>query len=435
MKRIFYLIMIVFFLLLSFSFNNSVSAQGEFEVGFDIFGEIGDYIEFKMINEDEEMQMTGYLRGEVTHEERITVNAMSYDCIVMTMRGSGDMESFLGIKGTWTATGYIYADKVTEKVIKETSNLHMTMEYLGEKVKMTSESTSIHISSVSNWTGDADPGIDDTWRVHTIEDVTTKQTIESFAGKESSTDEEQISEIEVYEYLYDSTITTKLGRFECRVIKSYDEDESDYSDLDYSLEYTNKKNNMPVKQETYENGSLVSEMEAIAYKFDGESGGTEVIGPVNSKGDDDEKDMGMFGLGKVVGIDVFILIIIFIVLLIVLILAGVVIKRHKRSKRVSIQSTREPMARPEPYQEDSYYQEDHYRQPLPAQPQQQRQQQYQDQYHYSYQDRTYHQPAHPHTSPPPPAPHRRYNCPTCGGALEYIDQYGSWYCYYCRKYQ
>jgi len=36
--------------------------------------------------------------------------------------------------------------------------------------------------------------------------------------------------------------------------------------------------------------------------------------------------------------------------------------------------------------------------------------------------------------PPPPPPGVAPTCPTCGQPLTYVQQYGRWYCQYCRRY-
>ncbi len=390
MKRIFPMLLVVFLLIMSAGIFNFVSAQDGFDIGFDEFGEIGDYIETKiMTGEDAEMKMGGYIRLETTHEETITVKGESYDCGVVSLKGSGNLEYDFGPEGTWRATGNVWWDKVAENRVKATSNIKINVKYQSEFSKITRKSTSIYISSISTWTSEADPELGDEWTETIVADLTETETSDTPDGINSETDTYTVTTIEHYKYIEDKTITTQLGSFECRVIKSYEEDDYDYqsgfNDTDtYDLDYIDNNNNIPLRFESYEDGSLAFELEVIAYNFGEQSGGTEVVGTIDDEKEDE--DSGMLGLGKVAGIDIFILVLVAIIILVILVIVGFAMKKLKRSR---LDNRDYEYSRPPP----------------PSQPPQQQQQ------------------------------GLHYSCRTCGEHLEYVGEYDSWYCNYCRRYQ
>jgi hypothetical protein len=428
MKRLFSILIVIFLLTMSIGSFNSVFAQDDFNFDFDAFGKIGDYMEFRMDDEGEDTIMTGFLRFEITHEESISVQGKSYNCLVMTIKGSGDIESYSGIEGTWSATGNVWGDKVTEHVVKETMTMKMFMEYQGEIMTMKMESTTIPISHTSTWTSDNDPGQGDTWTETSIDEVTTTEIMVSSEGKETDTNTETITTVTHYEYLKDETVITSLGTFDCMVIKNYDEEESYYSDFTYDLDYDDKIKNIHVKSEMFEDGILENKMELIAINSGGQKMGDEVIGSIGNR--KDEEDTGLFGMGKVGSIDVFILTIAIIFLLIILVLAGVTFKRHKKSKVETAQSyTNEGMHRGHTSAGQPAYQQPQPPSQSPSPPPTPQ---------YQYQGPAYQQsqPQSQISPPPSTAPSRpRYTCQTCGGPLEYTKQYDRWYCDYCRRYQ
>jgi hypothetical protein len=339
----------------------------------------GDFMEMKLSGYAEDMEMNGYFRFEFTGEETITVKGESYDCVVGTMSGYGDIDSDYGVTGTFTASGTIWMEKDTGDEIKDTFIMEMKMEYKGEQMTMRTEETEILISEESTWTSSDDPEIGDTWIETTVSEVTTVDITITEDGKEKDTDTDTETTVEYHEYIKDKTITTDLGTYECCVIKSYDEDNKYYSDYDYDLDYSCKKDELPIKFESYEDGDLSMEMELIAYELAGFSGGKEVIGSLS--GEADEEEDGMLGMGTVAGVDTFVLIIVALIVVVLLILVGIMMGKKKSH---GIQ--------PEPYGQAGAVQ------PQP---------------------------------PPPPSTHY---CQTCGGQLEYIDQYQKWYCSNCRNY-
>lgn len=446
MKRTFSIIVLIFLLAISVGSFNGVRAQSDFEFEMDDFVNIGEFMEMKMSADSEGMDMIGYMRFELTGENTISVKGKSYECLVATLIGNGDISSSLGISGTFKVSGNMWMDKGTGNTVKSTFIMDMTVKYQGQSLSMKSEGITIPISSISNWTSDKDQRIGDTWKVTSTAEVTTTETSDTPDGKETDSNTETVTTVTYYERVEDRTVTTGLGTFECKVTKSYDEDDIYYSEYDYKLDYSDRNGIIPVKYETYEDGDKTMEMEITAYNFGGVSGGEEVIGPIGSKkGDDDDKESGMFGLGKVAGLDVFLIIVLIIILLIVLILAGIALRKRKKSKTgiAPPYPPREPHRAPAEQPPAYHYRESAYHE-RPS-PRQAPESQYQDQepiyqqrqrapeQQYQYQEQAYQQ-----TQPSPTAPaqsHERNSCQTCGYPLEFIEQYNRNYCNYCKEYR
>jgi hypothetical protein len=413
MKRIFPIIIMLLLVTLSFGAVNIVSAQQGLDMDMEEMGEIGEFMEFSMWGEEEldddmSFTMDGYIRVEITGEDKITVEGESYDCLIMSIEGSGDITSDFGLEGSWSMSGKMYGDKATEETVKETSTMTIKMEYEGEKVTVTTEETTIPISKTSTWKGEGDPNIGDEWTITTEVEVESFETIKTSEGTETDHDEDDDIDIEFKEYLRDQTESTKLGSFECRVIKTYEA--GDDPTEDYSLDYYCKTDNIPVKSEQYSNGDLGFEMEATAYDVGGKSKGTSTVGPLGAGGEAEEAE-GMLGMGKVAGLDTFIIMILAIVIVVILLVLVVAMKRSKQPARPPGYPQQPRPQAPPPPQQAAYPQQPAYQQP----PQ---------------------QPAYQQPPPPPQAPApSQYSCRTCGGGLEWVEQYRQWYCGYCRQYQ
>ena len=401
MKKIISTVLVIFLMILSFGFCGVASAQDFFEMSLEQFNEKGDFFEMSMeITEEYDVGMTGHMRLEMTGTETITVKGNSYDCRVASMKGSGEVDYYSGPEGTWKMTGTMHIDKLTEDTVKETMTMTIVVEYLGETLTMVQETTTSHISKESTWTSQEEPEIGNSWTVTSVDEIEESQTMDTPDGQETSSDTYIRTKVTENEYLKDETVTTVLGTFNCRVIKKQDED--DFDD-DYSYNYLDKNNNLPIASEVYEDYDLTSEMELIAYRMGGESVGTSVIGDIGSSSEDEDEDEeeGLLGMGKMGGIDTFLIMMIVIIVLIVIILAVFAMRRGRRA------------AVPPPT---------HQRQEQYAPP-------------------GCHQVPQPQAPPPPPPPPpqsyqdtQRY-CTSCGQPLNYMQQYQKWYCYTCQRYQ
>jgi hypothetical protein len=115
----------------------------------------------------------------------------------------------------------------------------------------------------------------------------------------------------------------------------------------------------------------------------------------------EEPDKGLFGLGKIAGMDVFVLLVVIIVFVVVVV--SIFIARKRRKVAVAPP----PMVPPLPQQPPTPPTPT----PTPPQP-----------------------PAQAPQPPQPPAKPPEYPCSSCQQPLTYIDQYERWYCYNCGKY-
>jgi uncharacterized membrane protein/DNA-directed RNA polymerase subunit RPC12/RpoP len=307
----------VILLLLSVCFSFGAAAQIEVTDNYENLDDVGDFIEVSFWTDEDDIEMSGNLRMELTCDETVRVHGKSYDCHVINVKGNGDFDSGLGIKGSWDVTGKQFSDKSDGSSVKSELLLEMTMTYQGETYTMTSDMTTERLSWSTNWTGQGDPVIGDCWKETCQEKSVSRNTAETPEGTETTTDTDTDTDVTINTYVGDENVNSKLGNIECRVIQSYDEDDMYYKDEDYVLNYIDKELNIPVKYETYEDGDPVLTMETVAYKIGSDKAGTEVIGPIGGV----EDDKGLFGLGKIAGFDISLILIIVALVAIVLIIA------------------------------------------------------------------------------------------------------------------
>jgi uncharacterized membrane protein len=387
---------------LNFCFSLGAMAQIEPIGSFESFNEVGDYIEMSFWTDEDGFDMSGHMRIELTHDKTVTVQGESYDCRVTIMKGSGEFDSGFGPKGTWEVSGKQYSDKSDGRSVKSESVMDMIMTYLEETVKMKTETTTELMSFSTNWTSEENPVIGDFWMETVEEETTTINTANTPDGIETETDTETEITITYYAYIGEEDVDSDLGKIECRVIQNYDEDDIFFSEDNYIVTYMDKELNIPVKTETYEYGEPVLTMELIAYKIGSDKAGTEVIGPIGGE----EEDRGLFGMGKIAGVDISLIVIIAVLALIFLLIAVLLLRGHKEPESTT----------------ESQYTVNQSMQP--KQPPQ------------------YQQPVQPPTKqqqpppPPPPVPTEAttFNCPHCGKpfSAQPTDQAQMVYCPSCR---
>jgi hypothetical protein len=378
--------LLVCIILSSIFFSEAFAQEGMFSTEFKLEDvAVGDFVELSMEMNDDEMEMSGYLRGEITGtEDIINVKGTEYTVLTLTMYGKGTFSNNQGMTGDWTTSGNIYYDITTEENVKETSLMKMTMKYQGETASYTSESETIPIHRMSTLKEGTEPMIGDTWTITVNEKIISKVTTVSPDGERETSEETEIeSTVTNYEYIRNDTITVPAGTFSCVVVRDvYSDDEPG----EYTISYKDKDIGT-VKSEDYDSYDIqIGKMEIIAYKFEnlGKQGGECVIGPIDALGEEeDEKDQGLFNLGKVAGIDTFILFMLIVILLVILMIGIVAMKKRKKAS------------------------------PMPDGP-------------YPQQQATEHQQ---------PPQKQQYPCPSCGQALNYVKQYEKWYCYSCNRYQ
>jgi uncharacterized membrane protein/DNA-directed RNA polymerase subunit RPC12/RpoP len=298
---------------------------------------------------------------------------------VINVKGTGEIDSGLGIEGTWKISGKEFSDKSKDRTVMSESFVVMSMTFQGETAKFTTDTTMEQLSWNTNWSSEENPDVGDLWKETKEEEATITNTAVTPEGDDKFTDTATESTVTYYAYVDDENINSKLGNMECKVIQSYDEDDIFFYEDNYVATYIDKELNIPVKTETYEYGDPVTTMELIAYKIGSDKAGTEVIGPIG--GQEDEK--GMFGLGKIAGVDSFFILMAVILVIIVLIIAVFLLKGHKEEDALAEdQFTIEPTTLPQ--------------QPVQSQDMGSQQQ--------------------PPIPPPPPVPQQvnTYNCPHCG---------------------
>jgi uncharacterized membrane protein/DNA-directed RNA polymerase subunit RPC12/RpoP len=312
----------VILLLVSVCFSFGATAQIEPGDNFDCFRDEGDYIEMSFWSDEDDMDISGYMRMELKCDETVRVHGESYDCHVLSVKGSGEFDSGIGPKGNWEISGKQYSDKSDGSAVKSELLMKMTMSYQGETYRMTSDTTTERLSWSTNWTSDVDPDIGDCWKETDQEKTISRTTSETPEGDETYTDTTTDMDVTCYMYVGDENVNSKIGNIECKMIQSYDEDDLYYKDEDYVVSYMDKDLNLPVKSEVYENGDPVLTMETVAYKIGSDKAGTEVIGPIGG-----EEDRGLFGLGKIFGIDISLILLIVVLVTIVLIIAVFMMRR------------------------------------------------------------------------------------------------------------
>jgi hypothetical protein len=388
--------------------------------------EKGDFIEYEFYHDHGDFIDEGFERYELTRSEIITVEGKSYNCYVISCKRTGDSNS----NNPDSATNYetvrhgirkIYIDKITNDIIKETDKKEYEREYEGELTITVSEWETVLLSKKSNWESNEDPGVGDSWLVTTEHKTTVKSTEE---GEEEETFDHTEQIIIEYKYLYDRTLTTDLGTFECMVIKSK---VLDTYDNGYSLDYVDKSNNVLIRCDFYEDdygssSSVSCRSELVAYDLVDQKGGKSVIGSIIGE---DDKNMGIFGLGTIGGVDTFIFMIIAIAVIIILFLM-VMNRKRKMAKVAQVFSTGQVPLRPS-YQQRPIHQQPtqqqylkHGPEPAPTQ------------------GATATSVPQSVASPQPPSmPHETsqyQSCPVCYEPIRYVDQYQRWYCSCCGKY-
>lgn len=378
--------LVVCIILSSIFFSGAYAQDDVFSTEFKMEdAAVGDFIELSMEMNDDEMEMSGYLRGEITgKEDIINVKGTEYTVLTMTMYGKGTMRNNQGLTGDWTTSGNIYYDITTEENVKETSLMKMTMKYQGETAKYSEESETIPIRRMSTLKKGTEPMIGDTWIVTEKEERTSKTTTVSPDGERETSEETEIeTTVTDYVCIRNDTVIVPAGTFSCAVIHVVDRDDEPG---EYTISYKDRDIGT-VKSEDYNSyGIQTGKMETIAYDFKnlGKQGGECVIGTLDALGEEeDDKDQGLFNLGKVAGIDTFILIMLIVILLVILMIGIVAMKKRKKTTPIP---------------------DGQYPQQRATAPQQQPQKQ-------------------------------QYPCPSCGQALNYVKQYEKWYCHSCNRYQ
>lgn len=386
-------------LLLCLSFLGGVIAQDDmFNPEIEIEDlTVGDFLEWNMEMDEDGMEMSGNFRGEITDiDGEITVKGEQYSVVTFSMYGEGTLNSQYGIDGTWTMSGSMYIDKESEKTVKTEMTMEMTMDYLGETMESVIEEIAILLEDTSTLPEGTRPSIGDNWTTAKTEEITETQTIIYPDGTEDTSSDTYVeTTTKYYEYLRDETVTVPAGTFTTSVIYQVEDDDDEG---DYTLQFLDKEIGFEVMYEYYDSSDdLTGEVELNAYNFKDlhESGGESVLDPIGSDGT--EEDTGMFNLGKIAGIDTFLLLILFVI--IIVIIAGIMAARRRG----------EPKAKQDAQQPQ---------QPQAAQPQyvQQAQRQPSAQPLYAQQA--------PSSNP----------CPYCLQPLTYIQQYQRWYCHSCQRY-
>ncbi|UCH88667.1 MAG: hypothetical protein JSV49_10505 [Thermoplasmata archaeon] len=373
----------------------------------------------KELNTEDYFEMSNYIRCEVTGEETVVVEDKSYDCLVVTIEIEGDFIEEDGTESELRTSGKVWIDKTTEKPVKNTQRMKINVGNKEDRATYILEQTMIIIYEKSTWVSEDEPEIGDTWKVTKKMEGTVTETYETQEENMKSTDSLSQKKITHYEYLKDETITMELGTFDCRVIKSYNDDNYYNPDVEYSLNYFDKELNLPIKLQNYDFGVLTSEMVLISYKIGDVSGGEEVIGPLGSG--DEKEDEGILGLGKVAGIDTFILIIMAILTVLAMIILGFALNKRKKSRRARAEAYAQPegLPPPPPPPQPGYRKPSYQYSPPPPPPR--------------VLQIYYEEPPPP--PPPPPPPLSQNSCWNCGGPLEWVDYYESWYCDYCGRYR
>lgn len=358
----------------------SAIAQIEPNNNFESFDEIGDFIEMRLWTNEGGIEINGHIRMELTCDETVSVQGESYDCHVISIKGTGEIDSSLGPEGTWKISGKEFSDISNDRPVKSESIMKMTMTFQGETAKLTTETTKEQLSWITNWSREDEPDIGDSWTETREDEIITQNTAKTPEGDDTYSDTVTEMTVIYFEYVDDEYINSDLGNTECKVIQSYNQDDIYFVEDNYVVTYIDKELNIPVKTDTYEYGDTITTMELVAYKIGSEKAGTEVIGPIGSQDD----DHGMFGLGNIAGVDTFFVLMVVILVVIVLLIAIFLLKGHKEEdalteNQFTIQQTVVPQQTAQPQLMGS----SQHQLPLP---------------------------------PPPPVPQQAntYNCPHCG---------------------
>lgn len=366
-------------------FSSGICAQDNLfslEIGIEDLA-VGDFMEWSMDMNEDDVEMSGHMRFEVTSlNDTITVKGSEYAVLTFKMSGQGTLTSIYGVEGEWEASGVFYIDRTTERNIEYTMTMDMSATYLGQTSQMVHENTSILLGESSTIPENYQLSIGDSWTETKIEEITETETIIYPDGEEdTSTKTTTVTTVVDYEYYSEDVTTVPAGTFNTSVFYIVDRD----NPKEYTIGYFDRQIGLEVKYEYYDdNDDLTGEVELIAFNFESlqESGGESVLGPIE---DDIKKpdDKGLFNLGKLGALDIFILLV--IAIFIIMILIGIIVV--KKSGKSTAQS------------ETEYTKQSASTQPKSAQQ----------------------------------APVS--NCPSCGGQLTYVEPYQRWYCFSCKRYQ
>ena len=79
----------------------------------------GDYIEYDINAYYDDANLSGTGRIEIGGTEEIKIEGESYECIVVTITGSGEIEYDFGVTAYWELDSTMYEDVDKELIIKE----------------------------------------------------------------------------------------------------------------------------------------------------------------------------------------------------------------------------------------------------------------------------------------------------------------------------
>jgi hypothetical protein len=355
--------------------------------------EVGDFMEARMDMNEDGMEMSGTFRAEVTSlSDEITVKGTEYSVFTISFSGEGTVTYPYGMNGDWTASGEMHYNSETLRIVEETTIMIMTLNYFGQTVEATDETIIITIEEFSTLPAGTKPEIGDNWTETKVQEKTETITYIYSNGEEEISSETTTETIVTdYEYMGEEEITVPAGNFNCVVFNKVT---SEDDEGEYTLVYLEKEIGFEVKYEFYDSSDeMTGEIELTAYDFKtlGEEGGTSVLDPIFQP--DKEDDKGILNMGKIGGIDIFILFV--LALIIIAVIAGLVSlkKREKPEIEKKVQSP-QPQSSQQQYITQPYIQQQHINQ----------------------------------------APISYYSCPFCNQPLTYITRYQRWFCYSCQRY-